>query len=98
MEKKEIKLIPFAKVKKEALKNPKFKRVYEDLQPRFDLIALLIQNRIDGKITQKELARRAHTKQSAISRFESGTYNPSLAWVSNLAHALHAQIKISLRS
>lgn len=78
------------------MKNPEFKKAYDDLKPEYDLIALMIQNRIDKRISQKELAKRMGTKQSAISRFESGTYNPSLAWIRNAAHALNAKIRISI--
>ena len=93
---KKPKLIPFSEVKKRLLQDPEVKKAYDDLQPEFDLIALIIQKRIDEGITQKELAKRAKTKQSAISRFESGNYNPSLAWVTNLAHALNAKVRISI--
>ena len=84
--------------KKEAFRDPKIKKAYDDLKPELDLIKLMIQKRIDEGLTQKELARRMKTKQSAISRFESGTYNPSLAWIRNAAHALDAKIKISIVS
>lgn len=87
----------FKQFKKEALKDPKVKKAYDDLQPEFDLIALMIRKRIDEGLTQKELAKRMGTKQSAISRFESGTYNPSFAWIRNAAHALDAKIRISIR-
>lgn len=93
-----IKLIPWKKIKNEMLKDPEFKKAYDDLQPEFDLIKLMIQKRIDEGLTQKELARRMKTKQSAISRFESGTYNPSLAWIRNAVHALNAKIRISITS
>ncbi len=89
-------MIPYEKLKKKWLKDPEFKKAYDDLAPEFELIRLMIQKRIDEGITQKELARRAHTKQSAISRFESGRYNPSLAWIQNLAHALDAKVRISI--
>ncbi|OGF82197.1 hypothetical protein A3B18_04100 [Candidatus Giovannonibacteria bacterium RIFCSPLOWO2_01_FULL_46_13] len=94
---KKLKLIPFEKVKKDALKDPEVKKAYDDLELEFTLKAFMMQKRIDEGITQKELARRAKTKQSAISRFESGNYNPSLAWVNNLAHALNAEVRISLK-
>jgi len=84
--------------KKELLKDKKIREAYDKLGPEFKLIALLIQKRIDEGLTQKELAKRMGTKQSAISRFESGTYNPSLSWVQEMAHALHAKIKISIQS
>ena len=88
----------FTQFKKELLRNKKVKKAYDDLAPEFELIKLLIQKRIDEKITQKELARRIGTKQSAIARFESGSYNPSLTWVRSVAHALDARIKISIVS
>src|SRR3989338_9064690 len=93
---KKIKPIPFEKIKADMMKNPEFKKAYDDLAPEFELKALIIQKRIHEGLTQKELARRAHTKQSAISRFESGNYNPSLAWVQNLARALDTRIRISI--
>ena len=89
-------MIPYKKLKKKWLKDPAFKKSYDDLAPEYALIRLLIQKRIDEKLTQKELAKRLGTKQSAISRFESGTYNPSLAWVQQIAHALNAKVKISI--
>jgi len=90
-------MIPYKKLKKKWLKDPEFKKAYDALTPEFALIKLIIQKRITERITQKELARRAHTKQSAISRFESGNYNPSLAWIQNLAHALNTEVRISLK-
>lgn len=89
-------MIPYARLKKKWLKDPKFKKAYDDLAPEFALIKLMIRKRIDEGLTQKELAHRMGTKQSAISRFESGTYNPSLAWIRNAAHALDAKIRISI--
>ena len=89
-------MIPYRKLKKKWLKDPAFKKAYDDLQPEYDLIALMIRKRIDEGLTQKEIARRMGTKQSAISRFESGTYNPSLAWIRNAAHALDAKVRISI--
>ena len=90
-------MIPYQKLKKKWLKDPKFKKAYDDLTPKFALIKLMIQKRIHEGLTQKELARRMGTKQSAISRFESGSYNPTLQWIRNAAHALQAKITISIR-
>ena len=89
-------MIPYETLKKKWLKDPEVKKAYDDLQPEFDLIRLIIEKRMKEGLTQKELAQRAHTKQSAISRFESGRYNPSLAWMQNLARALDTNIRISI--
>lgn len=86
----------FAQFKKEAFRDPEVKKAYDDLEPEFALMSLMIEKRIKEGLTQKELARRMGTKQSAISRFESGTYNPSLAWIRNAAHALNSKIRISI--
>ena len=84
-------------IKKELLKDPEFKKAYDELEPEFDLIASVIQKRIEKGLTQKELAKKASTKQSAISRLESGAYNPSFAFLQKIAKALDAKLKIALQ-
>jgi len=86
----------FNKFKKELLKNPEFKKEYDKLKPEFDLIASIIQKRIEKGISQQQLAKKAGTKQSAISRLESGHYNPSLNFLQKIAYALGGQLKIAI--
>ena len=93
-----MKLIPFSKIKRDLLKDREFKKVYDDLEPEFKLISMLIDKRIKSGMTQKQLAKSLGTKQSAISRFESGTYNPSLEWMRNMARAMGAELKVSIVS
>lgn len=88
----------YTKFKKELLRNKKIKRAYDELGPVFQVAALLIKRRFQQKITQGQLAQRIGTKQSAISRFESGTYNPSLEFLYKIAEALDAKLKISINS
>jgi len=83
--------------RKETLRNRDISRAYHALGPEFDIIALLIKRRIEKGLSQQEIARRAGTKQSAISRLESGTYNPSAAFLFKIADALDARLTISLR-
>ena len=47
-------------------------------------------------MTQADLAKITGTKQSAISRLESGTYNPSVAFLRQIASALKSKLKIQL--
>lgn len=86
----------YAQFKKHLLKNPKIKKVYEELGPEFEVITLLIKLRMQKKLTQRELAERLGTKQSAVSRLESGVYNPSLSFLYRIADALDARLKISV--
>jgi len=83
-------------LKTKLLKNKEINQAYNNLGPEFALIELIIKRRIEQGLTQKELARKIDTKQSAVSRLESGSYNPSLAFLQKVAEALDARLKISL--
>lgn len=79
---------------KDQLKNPAFKAEYDRLQPEFAVINALIEARRKKGVTQAKLARRLHTKQSVISRLESGKANPSVAFLKRLAQALDTRLEI----
>lgn len=79
---------------KESLKNPKIKAEYSKLQPEFALIQAVIDARVKKGVTQEELAKRIGTKQSVISRLESGRANPSIAFLKKLAQALNSHLEI----
>lgn len=83
--------------KNELMKDPAFKQAYEDLEPEYQIVRAIIERRIQKGMTQAELARKVGTRQSAIARLESGTYNPSLRFLKKVAKALDAQVKISLK-
>jgi DNA-binding XRE family transcriptional regulator len=88
---------PWSELKKEILSNEDVKAEYEALRPQYDLIEQIIVARIKQGITQEELAKRAGTKQSNISRFEGGNYNPSLEFMQKLAQGLGKELHITLR-
>ena len=75
---------------KEALKDPKLRAEYDKLQPQF----AILRARIEKRLTQKELAKKIGTKQSVISRLESGRANPSVAFLKKLAQALNSRLEI----
>lgn len=86
----------FKEFLKEELKKPEFKREYDRLQPEFELACKMIERRLNGDLTQKALAKKMGTKQSAISRFESGKYNPTLDFLYRLADALGVKLKVTI--
>ena len=88
--------IPLSQLKKELLQDPQVKAEYDKLEPEFALMEALIMKRVEKKMTQKSLAQKLHTKQSAISRLESGLYNPTLGFLKNVATALGCKLNISL--
>ncbi len=80
--------------RRQLLKDPKVFKAYQELQPEFAIIDKIIRMRIEKGITQKELAKRMKTKQSAISRLELGNANPSLNLLQRLAKALDSRLEI----
>lgn len=81
---------------KERLKDPEFKKAYDELEPEFTFIQALIDARHEKGITQKELAKRTGIDQSDISKVERGKLNISFRTMQRLAHGLGKSLKIEL--
>ena len=78
----------------EQLKDPEFKKEWDDMQPEMDVIRAIIDNRIAQNLTQKELAERTGINQADISKLENGTRNPSLKMLKRLAAGMGMALKI----
>lgn len=78
----------------EQLKDPEFKKEWDDIQPEMDVIRAMIDNRIAQNLTQKELAERTGINQADISKIENGTRNPSLKMLKRLAAGMGMALKI----
>ena len=87
----------YKKLKIELLNDKETKKFYDELGSEFALIEKLIDRRTKQGLTQSALARKIGTKQSAISRLESGSYNPSLAFLKKVANALDSELTVSIR-
>jgi len=84
-------------IKAQLMKDAEFHEEYDRLKPRYELISQIIDARKSMKITQEELAKRAGTRKSNISRLESGSYNPSLDFLAKIAKSLGKEIHIEIR-
>ena len=84
-------------LKKELLKNKKIEKEYDELRDEYQLIEFIIEKRLERGFTQAELAKKIGTKQSAISRLEGGSYNPSLEFLHKVASALNTELHIVCR-
>lgn len=91
----EYKPVSFDSVRKEWMKDQKFREGYKKLEPKYALIRAIIESRIKRKISQKMLAKRLGTGQSAISRLESGIYNPTFKFAQKLAKALETDLTVT---
>jgi len=85
------------KVKKELLRDRGAYKEYKRLEPKYRLISQLIGIRLKKGLTQRELAKRLETKQSAIARLESGNYNPTLEFLQKTAKALDTKLVIDFK-
>lgn len=86
----------YTQLKRELLKDKRIRQTYENLGPEFSVIEMIIRKRIEKGLSQKELAKKIGTKQSAISRLESGTYNPTISFLQKVSEALNTRLKFSL--
>jgi len=84
-----------AQLKKRLLTDPETKREYDRLAPEYELIDRIIEKRMQKKMTQKELAQKIGTRQSAISRLESGTGNPTIGFLQKVASALDTRVTVT---
>lgn len=89
--------VPWEEVEAELLKDPETAQAVKDLEPEYAIIKEIIEARIKQGLTQEELAKRIGTRQSNISRLESGEANPSLRFLKKLAEGLGKELHISFR-
>lgn len=83
------------KIKKLLLDDNEIKSEYDELSPIYELKKEIIRLRIEKGLSQKDLAALMGTKQSAISRLENGSYNPSVEFLNRIAHTLGKELHIS---
>jgi len=88
------KLLTWEEHRKELMKDPAVMKAYQEFQPEMAIIRKIIETRISQGMTQRNLAKKMKTKQSAISRVESGNGNPSLNFLRRLAGALDCRLEI----
>ena len=88
------KMSEFRDLLNEQLKDPEFKKEWDDIQPEMDVIRAMIDNRIAQNLTQKEFAERTGINQADISKLENGTRNPSLKMLKRLAAGMGMALKI----
>ncbi len=87
----------FFEIRDQLMKDDEFKAEYDKLKPRYDFISQIIEARAQQNLTQEELAKRVGTQKSNISRLESGTYNPTLDFITKVAKCLGKKVHIEIR-
>jgi ribosome-binding protein aMBF1 (putative translation factor) len=77
------------------MKEPRYRKAYDDLEEEFRLASALIEVRARAGLTQEELAVRMKTKQTVIARLESGRAKPSTRTLERIAKATGHRLRIS---
>jgi len=81
----------------EQLQDPEFREEYDALDTEFSFIQAMIDARRETGMTQKQLAEKTGISQSDISKFESGSGNPSIKTLRRLAAGLGMKVKIEFQ-
>jgi len=78
------------------LKNPEFKKEWENSELRYKLIKQLIQLRNSYNLSQSELAKKIGTTQAVISRIENGTTNIGIDFIDRIAKAFNKKVELEI--
>ncbi len=76
-------------------KSKSFQKEYNEELVRLKVIYQIKKIRLEKKLTQKDLARKANMSQSVIARIESGTHGFSLGTLNRIAKVFNKEVKLS---
>ena len=93
--KKIQKAVDFQEYLAEKLKNPKFRKYYDEYGKQLEIAYQILQLRKQKRISQSELAKKIGTKQSDIARMEAGQQNFSIDTLQKIAQVFNKDLKVS---
>lgn len=76
------------------LKDPKFKKYYDEYGKQIEVAYQILQLRKKKRMSQAELARKIGTKQSNIARMETGQQNFTVDTLQKIASVFKRNLKI----
>lgn len=79
------------------MSDPEVRKVYEETRIEREIAHALIKARIEKRLTQAQLAKKLKTRQSVVSRVESGQTTPSLSFLKRLASALDTSLSVQFK-
>jgi len=86
----------WSEAKDTILKNEEVRNELKMNEAEYRIIEDIITTRMERNLTQKDLAKLVGTRQSNISRLESGNYNPSLGFLQKVASAMGKRLEIGM--
>lgn len=94
MSKKTYKALDFQQYLKEELKDPVFRRHYEEYGKQLEIAYQILQLRKKQGFSQTQLAKKLGTSQGNIARMETGQQNFTTNTLQKIASALQRKLKI----
>jgi HTH-type transcriptional regulator / antitoxin HipB len=83
-------------IQKRKKNDPKFAKNYDGEYEQFKIGVMLRQAREKAGLSQDEVAKRIHTKRTAISRIENHAEDIKLSTLQKVAIALGRQLRVSI--
>jgi len=88
------KAVDFRNYLAEKLRNPKFKKHYDEYGKQLEIAYQILQLRKHKGMSQAELAKKIGTKQSNIARIEAGQQNFTTDTLQKIASVFKRELKI----
>ena len=78
------------------LQDPDFAKAWEETEIEYQIKTMLIQARLENKMTQKQLSEKTGIRQSNISRIEKGVCVPTIPTLCEIAKSYGKKLKIEM--
>mgnify|MGYP001559541101 FL=1 len=92
--KKSQKPLDFQDYLNEQLKDPVFKKYYDEYGKQLEIAYQILQLRKKKGVSQSLLAKKIGTKQTNIARLESGQQNFTIETLQKIARALNRNLRV----
>ena len=79
---------------RQELKDPKFKKAYDEYGRQLDVAYKMLLLRKKAKISQAQLAKRMGTTQSNVARMESGDQNFTVETLDKIASSFGKELHV----
>jgi DNA-binding XRE family transcriptional regulator len=76
------------------MKDPAFRKEWEDNEAEYQLGRAMIEARISRRLSQRALASKIGTTQTALSRIESNLTSPTFRMASKIARGLGKKLQV----
>lgn len=85
----------FDEILKREIKDPEFKKAYDEFGKQLEIAYQILQLRKKKKMSQADLAEKIGTTQSNVARMEAGQQNLTTGTLHKIAEAFNCELKVA---